>query len=117
MHFIFTSNHCKTKTFYARNLFFFKSFVSLANTRMAVYEKYRQTNDLHYFGIHIDFTKYFILLLGLFLDDLHIGKGFGLNPSFQIVQHFACIWIKRKSISSLQIQLCCIIVSSCDSSI
>ena len=61
----------------------------------------RQTKYSLHFGIRIKFTKYFILA-GPFLDDLHIGKGFGLNPSFQIVQHFACIWIKRKSVSSLQ---------------
>ena len=106
--FYFYVKSLQNKNILSSKLFFkfsihFKKFVSLAITRMTVYEKFSSNQSFTpiHFRIHIVFTKYFILA-GPFLDDLHIGKGFGLNPSFQIVQHFACIWIKRKSVSSLQ---------------
>ena len=109
--------HFMLETFFFKSSVHFKKFVSLANTRMAVYEKYRQTNDLHYFGIHIDFTKYFILLLGLFLMTFTLEKALALTLHFKLCNILHAFGSKENLFHHCRIQLCCIIVNSCDSSI
>ena len=105
--FYFYVKSLQNKNILSSKLFFkfsihFKKFVSLAITRMTVYEKFSSNQIFTPFWNSYQLHEIFHPFAGPFLDDLHIGKGFGLNPSFQIVQHFACIWIKRKSVSSLQ---------------
>ena len=70
----------------------------------------RQTKYSLHFGIRINFTKYFILLLGLFLMTFTLGKALALTLHFKLCNILHAFGSKENLFHHCRIQLCCIIV-------